>query len=291
MDRRNFIKSIGIASSCTLVSKTLNAKPVNNNKELVGILIDTTRCVGCRTCEEVCAETHGLPSTDLTDDSIYKTRREPSETQWTVVNRFDTEKGGEIFAKKQCMHCVQPACTSACLTKAMFKEEDGPVIWRESKCMGCRFCMVSCPFDIPKFEYNSSIPKIQKCVLCYDRIHDGKQPACTENCPGEALLFGKRSELIDIARDRIYKEPEKYNHHIYGEHEAGGTGILYLSSVPFEQLSFRTDIGTTSYPALTENFLYGVPIILTLWPAFLLALSNSTKKDDEDTLDGETHER
>jgi len=161
----------------------------------------------------------------------------------------------------------------------MFKTENGPVIWRENKCMGCRYCMVSCPFDIPKFEYNSNNPKIQKCVLCYDLVAEGKQPVCTENCPAEALLFGDRTELIEIARSRIYGEPEKYVHHIYGEHEVGGTGVLYLSAVPFKQLNFRDDLGDTPYPETTKNFLYGVPVVLTLWPVFLLALRNSTEKE------------
>ena len=179
------------------------------------------------------------------------------------------------------MHCNQPACASACLTKAMLKTEEGPVIWREPKRMGCRFCMVSCPFDIPKFEYDNPMPKIQKCTLCWDRLQERKQPACVEACPAEALMFGKRRELIEEARRRIAQNPNDYVHHLYGEHEAEGTGYMYLSKVPFEQIGFRTDLDTTSYPELTKDYLYAVPIVLTLWPAFLLALSNATKRDGE----------
>ncbi|MEK6754670.1 MAG: 4Fe-4S dicluster domain-containing protein [Bacteroidota bacterium] len=282
MDRRSFVRTLGAVGGSLLAVDTLKSEESGNTKELYGILIDATRCVGCRTCEEVCASAHGLPVPDTSDMSVFDKRREPTETQWTVVNRFETT-AGELFAKKQCMHCVQPACASACLTKAMYKTENGPVIWREEKCMGCRFCMVSCPFDIPKFEYNSAVPKIQKCVMCWDQVREGKKPVCVENCPAEALLFGKRKELLEIARSRIYSEPDKYVHHIYGEYEAGGTGVLYLSSVPFEQLGFNTDIGTTSYPELTTGFLYAVPIVLTLWPAFLLALSNATRRNEPET--------
>ena len=207
--------------------------------------------------------------------------RSTSETQWSVVNRYETE-AGEVFAKKQCMHCLQPACAAACLTKAMLKNPAGPVVWRESKCMGCRFCMISCPFDVPKFEYHSAVPEIHKCVMCWERLQQGQLPACVENCPNEALAFGKRSEMIAEARRRIHDDPQGYVPHIYGEHEVGGTSFLYLAAVPFEQLGFRTDLGTTAYPTYTEDFLYGVPVVLTVLPAFLLALSNATKREGDD---------
>jgi Fe-S-cluster-containing dehydrogenase component len=235
-----------------------------------------------------CAETHGFPQPNA-DDVVLEKERTPSVTQWSVVNRYVTEKG-EVFAKKQCMHCNQPACASACLTKAMLKTAEGPVIWREGKCMGCRFCMISCPFDVPKFEYDSPLPKIQKCTLCWERLQEGQQPACVEACPAEALQFGKRRELIEEARRRIAASPDEYTHHIHGEHEAGGTSYMYLSKVPFEQLGFRTDLDTTSYPELSKDYLYAVPIVLTLWPAFLLALSNATKKEGEENGEGGNYE-
>jgi Fe-S-cluster-containing dehydrogenase component len=226
-----------------------------------------------------CAETHGFPQPNP-DEAVFEKERTPSVTQWSIVNRYQTDKG-EVFAKKQCMHCNQPACASACLTKAMLKTEEGPVIWREGKCMGCRFCMISCPFDIPKFEYDSPVPKIQKCTLCWERLQKGQQLACVEACPAEALQFGKRRELIEEARRRIAASPDDYVHHLYGEQEAGGTAYMYLSKVPLGQIGFRTDLDSTSYPELTKDYLYAVPIVLTLWPAFLLALSNSTKEERE----------
>jgi Fe-S-cluster-containing dehydrogenase component len=245
----------------------------------VGVLVDTTRCIGCRTCEKSCAETHGLPEPD-SSDAVFEKRRTTTETQWTAVNRYKTT-AGEIFVKKQCMHCAQPACAAACLTKAMYKTKEGAVIWRESKCMGCRYCMISCPFDIPKFEYNKAVPKIQKCILCWERLQKGQQPACVENCPAEALLFGRRSDLLETARKRIYEDPNKYFHRIYGEQEVGGTGWLYLSAVPFEQIGFRTDLGTTPYPEYTKQFLYSVPVVLLLWPAMLLSLNKAADRNEE----------
>jgi Fe-S-cluster-containing dehydrogenase component len=234
-------------------------------------------------CEVACAQANGLPEPET--DVDLSTPRSSSPTQWSVVSRMETERG-PVNVKRQCMHCLQPACASACLTNAMHRTGEGAVIWRESKCMGCRFCMVSCPFDVPKFEYDSANPKIQKCVMCWERLEAGKQPACVENCPFGCLEFGRRSELLDIAQSRIYHEPDKYVHHIYGEHEAGGTAFLYLSSVPFEQLGFRTDIGTTAYPVYTKEFLYAVPLVLTLVPPFLLAVSKARRGEPEESEEG-----
>jgi len=279
MDRRAFIQSAGLAGASLVTVSSGRAGEEEGRKEFVAVLVDTTRCIGCRSCEFACAEEHGFPEPD-SDDAVMDRERAPSITQWSVVNRYDV--GEEpVYAKKQCMHCNQPACASACLTKAMLKTEDGPVIWREDKCMGCRFCMISCPFDIPKFEYDSPVPKIQKCNLCWERLRDGGVPACVEACPVEALSFGKRTDLLREANRRISLDPDNYTPGIYGEHEAGGTGYLYLAGVPFDQLGFRPGIETTSYPELSKDYLYAVPIVLTLWPAFLLAISNATKKESD----------
>jgi Fe-S-cluster-containing dehydrogenase component len=175
------------------------------------------------------------------------------------------------------MHCNEPACGAACLTQAMQKNETGPVTWNGDKCMGCRYCMVSCPFDGPKFEYHSANPKIQKCDMCFERQTKGETPVCVTNCPNEALLYGKRRDLIKEARRRIYEKPEAYVDHIYGEHEAGGTGWLYLSPVPFEELGMNTKLQNSSYPALTKGFLYSVPSIFVLVPTLLLGVYQATK--------------
>ena len=177
------------------------------------------------------------------------------------------------------MHCNEPACAAACLTQAMYKTKEGPVIWRGDKCMGCRYCMVSCPFDIPKFEYHSANPKIQKCTMCYDKIKEGKVPACVDICPNEALKLGSRRELISEARKRIVENPDKYYDHIYGETEAGGTGFLYLSPVPFEDLGMRTKLQNSSYPELSKGFLYSVPSIFVLLPPLLLGIHEATKNN------------
>jgi ferredoxin len=119
--------------------------------------------------------------------------------------------------------------------------------------------------------------------MCYGRLQEGETPACVSECPEDAITFGKKKDLLDEAKKRIYQDPENYVHKVYGEYEVGGTGYLYLASVPYEKLGFRTDLGTKAYPEYTKTFLYSVPVVLTLFPAFLLALSNATKKDDDIT--------
>jgi len=280
MDRRNFLKTAATVSAAALPLKNLKADNKIENKEFVGVLVDTTRCIGCRSCEVACSVEHDNFVPDIINDNALEQIRDTSEKQWTVVNRFETEKG-DVFVKKQCMHCWQPACAAACLTNAMFKTKEGPVTWNGDKCMGCRFCMVSCPFDIPKFEYHEWNPKIQKCNMCYERLQEGKKPACVEACPTDALMFGTKRELMEIARHRIYNHPDKYVHKIYGEHEVGGTGWLYLSAVPFEQIGFRTDLGTTPYPEYTKEFLFSVPLVLFGVPALLFGLNQLTNRKNE----------
>lgn len=281
-NRRTLFKMAGVAGGAALAPNRAEADmaAVVADDDFA-VLVDLTRCEGCRTCELACSEANGLPEPDWSDDFSYEAERSATDTQWTVVNRYETSKG-EVYVKRQCMHCLQPACSAGCLTKALYKTEEGPVIWREPKCMGCRFCMVSCPFDVPKFEYNSAVPKIQKCRMCWERLTEGEVPACVENCPNEALTIGKRSELLEMARARIVENPGDYVSHIYGEHEAGGTGFLYLSPVPFEELGFRTDLEQEAYPELTRDFLTAVPMVLVVWPAMMLALRRSGDRSEEE---------
>ncbi len=275
LNRRGFLQTLGVAGATLTIGKGFAAPGKSKEKiEFYGILYDSTRCIGCQTCEYSCAEAHNLP--EPKDSPEVGVVRKTDETCRTVVNVFNTSKG-EFFVKTQCLHCNEPACAAACLTQAMIKTKEGPVIWRANKCMGCRYCMVSCPFDVPKFEYHSPNPIIQKCDMCYDRIMEGKMPACAENCPEGAILFGKRRELLKEARRRICEKPDIYVDHIYGEHEANGTGNLYLSPVPHEELGFKTSVQNASYPALSKGFLYAVPSVFVLVPVLLLGINQATK--------------
>ncbi len=281
ISRRTFAKTIGVAAAtATVGAGAAKAAPSTSRDEFRGMLVDTTRCIGCRSCEAACAAVKGLPAPDLGPNQVERVRT-TSDRALTVVNRYATNSG-YAFLKNQCMHCNQPACASVCLTKALLKTESGQVIWRGNKCMGCRMCMVSCPFDIPKFEYSSANPAILKCDLCYDRTKDDKKPVCVEACPAKALTFGTRRELLQIARERIEKNRGTYVDSIYGEHEAGGTGVMYLSSVDFAELGMNQTLGNEPYPKLSKPFLSAVPLIFTVLPVFMLALNRATRKNDRD---------
>ncbi|MFA6147490.1 MAG: 4Fe-4S dicluster domain-containing protein [bacterium] len=296
ISRRNFLKVAGAAGGVLLAGGQKPAQaavPDADPKglEFYGMLIDTTKCIGCRSCEEACNEKNKLakPDVSFSSETVFEKKRDTTPEAFTVVNKFPNPKDPEkpIFVRKQCMHCNQPACATACLVKALEKTPEGPVKYNKDRCMGCRYCMVSCPFDAPKYEYNSNMPYLKKCVFCFDKVKNGEQPACVEACPEGASFFGKRRELLEIARQRIYQNPDKYHPYIYGEHEAGGTSMLFLSSVPVEKLDLRMNVGNTSYPEKTTGFLYAVPHIFILWPTFLFGLSYLTHSKDKENGHGE----
>jgi formate dehydrogenase iron-sulfur subunit len=263
--RRDFIKTSAlIGAGVAGLSSTAKAGPKNIlSEDRMGVLVDTTTCVGCRNCEWACKEAHNLPSGNLEsyeDRSVFQTKRRPNENALTVVNEYPPAKYSNlpIDVKVQCMHCDHPACVSACIVGAFSKHENGSVTWDTTKCIGCRYCMVACPFQVPVFQYNKALePLIMKCDFCFERTKEGKLPACVEICPVEALTYGPRTELIKIARSRIRKNPERYINHIFGEHEVGGTSWMYLANKDFTELDFPK-LGEKPAPGVSESIQHGI---------------------------------
>jgi Fe-S-cluster-containing dehydrogenase component len=302
INRRDFLK-IGLAGSAVLIGspkETLASEYFPGWPDRFGVLTDTTLCIGCRTCEAACNEAHKLPPPQVPFDdySVFEKIRRMDAGAYTVVNRFTNPKPGRepIYVKKQCMHCNEPACASACFVKAFKKTPEGSVIYKKNLCVGCRYCMIACPFNVPAYEYsNAFTPKVMKCTMCFDiRIKEGRIPACVEACPMEVMTFGKRSELIKLAEQKIMTHPSKYVDHIYGEHEVGGTSWLYLAEVPFENIGFKSDLGIKPYPELTRGYLGAVPLVIALWPALLIGFHAFSKLRDRkagtETMDSEEKE-
>ena len=227
------------------------------------ILYDATTCVGCLECETACATQNGLPY----DDEVAKVKK-TSDTKYTYV-AVKSDTGEDKYMRTLCMHCLDPTCVSVCPVKALTKTKEGPVVYDASKCMGCRYCMMACPFQIPKYEWTKAIPTIKKCIMCSDRVAAGKQTACAEACPTGATLFGERDLLLVEARKRIDENPLQYVNHIYGEKEAGGTGVLMMSSIRFADWGLPMDLGTESLPSITEGVLSHVPDVVALGSAVL----------------------
>jgi len=248
-----------------------------------GVLHDTTLCIGCRTCELACNKSHSLPAPDkpFDDKSVLDKNRRTDARSYTVVNKFPNAKdpASPIFIKTQCNHCLEPACASACFVKAFTKSPVGAVVYHPELCVGCRYCMVACPFNIPAYEYDEPLtPRVMKCTLCHERTVKGGIPACVEDCPVEAIVYGKREDLLTMAKERIRRHPDRYTDHVYGEKEVGGTNWLYITQAPLDSIGLRTDLGHTPAPDLTREFLSSVATVDILGPTFLLGLYAISKR-------------
>jgi formate dehydrogenase iron-sulfur subunit len=280
LSRRGFFRAAAVGATAVAVVRAARAEEPVPAEDAAGMLVDLTRCVGCRACEAACAEANQLPAPPAGDD-VFAARRETSETAFTVVNRGEKAPGEPRYAKKQCMHCLAPACASACPVRAMQKLPSGPVVYDADRCMGCRYCMLACPFDVPKYEYGSAAPRVRKCDFCAARQAQGLAPACATVCPSGALVFGKRAALLEEAKRRIYGEPDRYVHRVYGENEAGGTSWLYIGDVAPETLALKDGVPGKAFPELVSGALAAPPLVMTLWPPLLMGLWAITRRKKE----------
>jgi len=251
-------------------------------------LVDITKCIGCRACQVACKQWNDREGeqTEFQDQLGFQNPATLSAKTYTLITFHELPDeqapGGlhYLFTMRRCLHCLEPACVSACPTTALNRQPDGPVSYDANKCIGCRYCIWACPWGVPTAEWDSLAPKIQKCTHCADRddqpvpiARNGQAltslesslfrenivvPACVKACPADALRFGEREEILKVAKNRISAQPEKYVNHVYGEQEAGGTSVLYLSSVPFAKLGFP-DVDKKPYPAVSKIAIHAVP--------------------------------
>jgi formate dehydrogenase iron-sulfur subunit len=262
LSRRAFLKTVcASAGSCFLLSGVEQATASESvTGETVGILIDLTRCVGCNSCAMACRAAN-----ELGDPNEIPTTLAPDAYTFVEPIEAVTAAGERVtrYVKRQCMHCLNAACVAACPAAAMYNSGEGPVIYRAARCLGCRYCEVGCPFGIPRFNWDVGVgAKINKCWMCYERLQNGEKPACVAACPTGALDFGKRTALLSGAQRRIQTHPDRYVDHIMGQKEVGGTSVLYLSDVPFEQLGFPANLPEQAPPEQTEKVMSALPIVI-----------------------------
>ncbi|MCK5375615.1 MAG: 4Fe-4S dicluster domain-containing protein, partial [Acidobacteria bacterium] len=267
-----------------------------------GLLHDTTLCVGCRSCEVACAEVNAQPkpSQSIGDQSVFTTVRRTTETAFTVVNRYQEADGDKppVYRKLQCMHCNEPCCAAVCLVHAFTKTPEGPILYDPEVCIGCRYCIMACPYYALAYDYDNPIdPQVLRCTMCYPRIKEGLNPSCADACPVGAITYGRREDLIEVARERIRKFPDRYINHVFGEHEFGGTSWLMLSGIPFSELDLNEGVTHESLPAIGTSYLSVVPLIVTIYPGLLAAFYAFTRRKDKlakqelDTALGEAREQ
>jgi formate dehydrogenase iron-sulfur subunit len=289
VSRRGFLgAAVGGAGALAIggTAQAGGAKHFAGHPGRYGLLHDTTLCVGCRSCETACNEVNKLPvpAPPAGNMAVFDKPRRTTHQAVTVVNRYRKAEPGKpaIFRKQQCMHCNEPCCASVCLVKAFSKTPEGPVLYDEDVCIGCRYCVMACPYYALSYEYEDPItPRVMRCTMCYDRIKEGKQPGCSEACPNGAITYGKRKDLIKLAHERIRKHPERYVDHLFGEHEFGGTSWMVLAGIPFDELGLHNAGGThTPLPEIGTAFLSVVPLVITIYPGLLAGFYAFTKRKE-----------
>jgi len=231
------------------------------------ILVDVTKCIGCEKCIAACIEKNNLNLEKSYFDR--ETSRDGlSSDRFLSIKKVDEGR----FARFSCMHCLEPACVSACLVGGITKSKEGPVIYDPDKCIGCRYCMLACPFHIPRYEWNATKPFMKKCNMCYDRIKENKQPVCVQACPQNAIIFGNRKDLLKLANSLIKNNRGKYLNHIWGQKEYGGTSVLYVSDIDLSKMGWP-DKNISAIPTITEPLIEKTPAIGITVGGFLIGLN------------------
>lgn len=289
--RRDFLKTAALGGAFLAAPLSLQAQEeIKADDEAVGMLYDSTKCVGCKACVTRCKQVNDMAAVpapndndrlwDSPEDLDYRTRN--------IIKLYKSSDTDWAYVKNQCMHCIKPSCVSACPVSAMQKEpKRGIVFYDQNKCIGCRYCQVACPFNIPKFGWPETFPKIVKCDLCkFTNLKLKGEPACCETCPTHAVIYGKRKDLLEEAKRRQAAEPDKYQKEIYGEFEVGGTNVIYLAGTSFQNLGFP-ELEKESGAAISEHVQHTVykgfiaPVALYTFLAFVAIKNRKSEEQVE----------
>jgi Fe-S-cluster-containing dehydrogenase component len=317
ISRRDFFKvSAGggvVAASALNPAPALARETKPRLPEAMGILYDATVCVGCKACMAACKEYNHLPADRSTPDSLWDNPRDLSAKTWNIVKLYkngtgavkDREINGYSFIRRFCMHCVDPSCVSACPVQALHKDPvSGVVLYNKDACIGCRYCQVACPYDIPKFQWDRALPQIAKCQMCSHRIAQGSYAACCEFCPNGGSVYGNVLDLIKEAKRRMALKPGEtapyplhridsgdvrhrvvtpYQKHIFGLEDGGGTQVIMMAGVPFDRLGLpdlpRKSPASTSETLMHTLYKGMIGPYVVLAGLFYLVYKNTTKQD------------
>jgi Fe-S-cluster-containing dehydrogenase component len=299
MNRRDLLQKLGTAAATVAATGAVSTvafgglasaeEPVQGSPAALGMLYDATRCIGCQSCVAACAQANNLRP-DTRRDPLHQAPVDLNNFTKNIIKLYKPTDGKSYsYVKQQCMHCVDPACIAGCMFKGLKKDaKTGVVTWNGALCVGCRYCEISCPFHIPKFRWDGFNPEIVKCELCKERLAKGKEPACTSVCPAHAVIFGTRTELLKEAKRRIAESPGKYyQDRVYGEKEAGGTQVIYLSHVPFQKLGLP-DLAEESVPQKYlkwQKRLYSYLVLPIGLYATIVGVVSKNWKDHREHLD------
>lgn len=316
MKRRDFLKAAaGATALCGtgLAEARPNLEPA---PEAVGMLYDSTLCIGCKACVTACKQTNGMPPVIDGEADMYDSARDLSASTLNVIKVYkdgnaatkDAVKDGFAFEKRSCMHCVDPGCVSVCPVTAMRRDpKTGIVSYHADACIGCRNCTVGCPYNVPQFEYGKPFGQIRKCQMCnqagVEKIDKGGMTSCAQVCPTGATLFGPREALMAEAKRRLsFKPGETYNYprgdvrrpyshhekalprylqHVWGEKEAGGTNVLHIGAIPFDKLGMPP-LGERSAVSIAEGVQHTLYNYFALPAVALAALSYVVKRNGND---------
>lgn len=283
VSRRKFLKLAGAGlGGLALTLPSAPARAINMPRKAgaaensASMLYDATKCVGCRACQMACKHRSQLPF-ETDSQQLHEMPIDLSANTWTLIKLYKGSEGTS-FVKNQCMHCIEPACVSVCPVAALEKLESGPVVYHAERCIGCRYCMAACPFGIPKTQWEKTLPLIQKCDFCADRLAKGEQPACGEVCPTGALISGTRGEMLETAHTRL-KNDSRYFQQVYGENEVGGTSMLYISAVSHAALGFP-QLNSTPLPSLDWPYMKAVPGVIAVMVTLSTAIYLRTHRNE-----------
>jgi formate dehydrogenase beta subunit len=285
ISRRSALKAMVAATAgtvATLRGQRARAAAVVARPDAVGMLYDATRCIGCKACMVACNKANDLPPDTALSGGLSQMPVDLNGSTKNIIKLYKDPASGEFsYVKRQCMHCLDPACTSACMLGALQKREYGVVSYNPDLCIGCRYCQMVCPFNVPKFEWSKVFPKIVKCELCNHRLAKGQIPACCEVCPTGAVIFGKYTDLLAEAHTRLEQHPERYVPKVYGEAEVGGTQVLYLAHVDFAKLglpAYKSEPVPTAVREVFQEIYQGIVPPVALYALLAAVLTRSRRR-------------